>query len=356
MLLQLAALQEPRGSSRWPFWIVGGLLTLAVLFGSGGSAAPVPKSAAKKDAKKDEPKKSDDDKEIDELVEEMTKGLPAGTDPAAAKRMRAQMRQNLMQMPAEQRKNILAMRRRLNQAQAVPPPAQPGVAMFPGMFGQRHDARLGARVEPPSATLTDQLDLPKGQGLVLRELLPDSAAAKAGFKPHDVLMELNGKAVPNRIEGLANMLADIKPDATVEVVVVRKGKKETIKDIKLPEAKPGPFGFGAGNFPQPPVAFPQAPAAFPQMPGFGGAQSVLTTMTRTQDRLTLRHQEGSLIITLTGRTADGKAKIKDIRVQDGVRSEQYESVDKVPEQYRDKVKNLIEMSEKGSVQIEIKSK
>ena len=364
MLLQLTALWEPRRLSRWSLWIAGGLLTVAVFYTGDGFTAPVPKSAAKKDAKKDEPdkegtnkaepKKSDADKEIDELVEEMSRGLGAGTDPTTAKRMREQMRQRVMQMPAEQRKNMLAMRRRLNQAQVPPaPPVPPAVPVFPGFGGQRQEPRLGARVEPPSATLTDQLDLPKGQGLVVQELLPDSAAAKAGLKPHDILLELNGKAVPNRAEGLAGLLTDIKPDATVEIVVVRKGKKETIKDVKLPEANPAQPGFAPGGFPQ--GGFPQPPAAFPQMPGFGGAQSVVTTMTRTQDRLTLRHQEGSLIITLTGRVADGKPKVKEIHVQDGFRSEQYDSVDKVPEQYRDKVKNLVEMSEKSSVQIEIKS-
>ena len=41
-------------------------------------------------------------------------------------------------------------------------------------------------------------------------------------------------------------------------------------------------------------------------------------------------------------------------MQDGNKTEKYESADKVPEAYRDKVKNLVEMSEKGSVKIEIK--
>ncbi len=78
-------------------------------------------------------------------------------------------------------------------------------------------------------------------------------------------------------------------------------------------------------------------------------------MFRTPERFTLRHQEGNLIITLTGKVADGKAKVNEINVQDGLQTFKYESLDKVPQQYHDKAKNLIEMSEKGSARIEIKT-
>ena len=81
----------------------------------------------------------------------------------------------------------------------------------------------------------------------------------------------------------------------------------------------------------------------------------MTSVFRTNDRFTTRHQEGNLIITLTGSVADGKATLSEIHVQDGTQSNKYESVDKVPERYRDKVKNLAEMSEKGQVKIEIKN-
>lgn len=219
-----------------------------------------------------------------------------------------------------------------------------------------HNARLGVFVEPPSNTLAEQLDLPKGQGLVVRQVLPDSAAATAGLKPHDLLLELDGKVVPNRVEDLTRLLAALKPDTTVEVMVLRKGKKESIKDVKLPEAKALSPGFPQAGFPgagQPQVGLPQ-PLLGLQAPGIGGAASVVTTLIRTQDNFTLRHQEGNAVITLTGQTADGKPKIKQIQVQEGLRFEQYESVDKVPEKYRDKVKNLIELSEKGSLKLENK--
>ena len=358
-----------RRPRRWPFCTLGGLLASVVFVAGIGVAAPVPvrkDEPTKKLADKDEPKKTDADKELDELVEEMTRNMPPGMDAAIAKRMRDEIRQKLGNMSAEQRKNMVNMMRGRNPAFVVPG-AGINLPMPPGFGGAHPDGRLGARLEPASATLADQLDLPKDQGLVVREVQPDSAADKAGLKTHDVLLELNGKPVPNRVDGLARLMAGIKADATVEVVVLRKGKKETIKDVKLPEAKETPAGFAPGGFPVVPGGFPpglpQPPAGgFPQPPGvdafppFGGdGRAVVTTVIRTTDRFTLRHQEGSLIITLTGATADGKAKIKTIHVRDGAQTEKYDSVDKVPEQYQDKVKNLIEMSEKSSARIEIKS-
>jgi membrane-associated protease RseP (regulator of RpoE activity) len=237
------------------------------------------------------------------------------------------------------------------------------------------EGRLGVMLDRPDSTLAEQLDLPKGQGLIVTQVAADSAAAKAGIKSHDILLELNGKTVPNDTRELMKILADIKPDKPVDAVVLRKGKKETIKGLSLPEAKPGadlnPLGGfpPAGRFEIPNPAVPLLPPGggnfLPVIPPnagggiaigrFGSGATVMTTTFRTNDRYTTRHQEGSLIITVTGTVADGKAKTGEIQVQDGTKTEKYETVDKVPEAYRDKVKNLIEMSEKGNAKIEIKS-
>ena len=55
--------------------------------------------------------------------------------------------------------------------------------------------RLGVQFAKPNATLVEQLGLPKDQGLVLRHIVTDSAAAKAGLKNHDILLEFGGKKV-----------------------------------------------------------------------------------------------------------------------------------------------------------------
>jgi beta-lactamase regulating signal transducer with metallopeptidase domain len=210
-------------------------------------------------------------------------------------------------------------------------------------------AHLGVQLAPPGPTLADQLDLPRGLGMVVVAVVPDSAAAKGGIKPNDVLLMVAGKQVMDEPGSIARILASLKPGAPFEVVVLRKGKKETLKGLTLAEVRKREVrqqpriiqGYG-----------------FPQ----GGIQvigqrnhSILTTVVRTGDKFTTRYQEGNLIITLTGTVADGKAKVGHIYVQDGSgQPVQCDSLDKVPEQYRGKVKNLVEMSEKGQVQVDVK--
>ena len=100
-------------------------------------------------------------------------------------------------------------------------------------------------VEKPSDALAEQLDLPKDRGLVIQHVAPGSAAAKGGIKVNDILVEVNGKPVPSDIQELVKILDAVKADEAVEVVVVRKGKKETLKGLTLSEAKrPTTFLYG----------------------------------------------------------------------------------------------------------------
>ena len=349
--------QLARGCPRWWTLTAGmGLLSLAVIT-SGISlearaditaidktADTVPDSV-KEAAKKDQPTKKKDDptkKEgIDEPNDFKLAPIPIeGLDPEQARQFQDKMRQ--MQ---EHMTRSMQMR------------GQQGFG-----FAFRSGGRLGARVQAPTDALIEQLDLTKGQGLVLEQIEPKSAAEKAGLKSHDILLELNGKAVPSDAAKFVTMIDEIKADSAVDAVVLRKGKKETVKGITLPEKKAQqdpfkPFGFTAEMNPLPPL--PGLPGTqqfgFQVQPPGAVQRSVITTNFRTDDRFTTRHQEGSLVVTVTGKVADGKAAVSQIKIQDGGESKTYESVDKVPEQYRDKVKNLVETNEKSNIKIEIKT-
>jgi hypothetical protein len=352
------------------WWLTGtaGLLSLTVVMAGVGLRA-----GAQESPKKDAPKKEEPDKIVPKKgsaprtevpaapdFDDLLRNLPQGVDPQQMQRMQQQMRRMMEQM-----------RNQFPQA---------GFQGMGGAFGRGREMRLGARVDQPSAVLTDQLDLPKGQGMVIEDVVSDSAAAKAGIKSHDILLELNGKPVPSDPREFMKEVHELKADTPMEAVVLRKGKRETIKGLSLPEARAGAeFGFPQGGFqgfqgravaPAPPQLpgfqaggapanpFPGG-AGFPGGPGFqaapGGARGgVMTTIFRSGDRFTGRHQEGSLVITVTGTVSGGKAAVRGIQVQDGRETNRYESVDKVPEEYRDKVKELVQMSEKGAAKVDIK--
>jgi hypothetical protein len=100
----------------------------------------------------------------------------------------------------------------------------------------------------------------------------------------------------------------------------------------------GQFGLGGGNF-----------------QGLGQVdKGVLTTNFRSHDGFVTRHQEGSLVITITGTVTSGKVKVSQVKIQDGGQTDKYDGLDNVPEQYQDKVKNLVEINEKSNISIEIK--
>ncbi len=136
------------------------------------------------------------------------------------------------------RKELAELRKEMS---ATPRPLQGlrNLEVFPGGVRMgRTDGRLGVMVERPGDALADQLNLKSGKGLLVTDVVPDSPAAKAGLKPHDVLLQFDGKDVPDEPFEFARMINDVKADTAVELVLLRKGKQETVKDVKLPEARP----------------------------------------------------------------------------------------------------------------------
>src|SRR5205823_13183685 len=96
-------------------------------------------------------------------------------------------------------------------------------------------------------------------------------------------LELGGKSVSSDAQEFRKQLGEIKANSPVDAVVLRKGKKESVKGISLPEAKneagfglPGVDfgGLGIPNLPEFPVPprIPNGPnnrVPRPIMPGVG---------------------------------------------------------------------------------------
>jgi membrane-associated protease RseP (regulator of RpoE activity) len=194
------------------------------------------------------------------------------------------------------------------------------------------ESRLGAKLGEPSAALIDQLDLPKGQGMVLQEVGPNSPAAKAGLKANDILLEVDGKPVSTAKGEFDRTLADVKADQAVEVVVMRKGKKETLKGLKLPEA--------ARAVPAPrPKLLPN----LPRLPGGLGLLGGVTTVARNNDEFTTKHVADGVTFVVKGTIDQGKAEASEITIDDG-KASTYAGLDKVPAEHQETVKKLIQLS------------
>lgn len=339
----------------WRLGLVGGLLSLVVLLAgvtwqARATAAETPKKAEKKEEKKAEPKPLNPTltpglQNLDEVLKSFR---AVGMNDDQLKEAEKQMR--------EGQKRLLKMMQQLQQRglPAMPPmpmviPAMPGgLWAVPGGVGtpSRLEPRLGAQVRKPSATLADQLDLPKNQGLVLEEVGPNSAAAKAGLKQHDILLELKGKAVSSKPEELIKALEGIKPTDAVDAVVLRKGKKETIKGLTLPEVKTQVQGLGRAGFP----GFP-APQAL-RLGGIGLVGS--TSISRNNDDFTAKNTSGNVTITLKGKIVQGKAVVSEVKIDEGQgKAKTYESLDKVPADYKATAKKLAEMSGGARIQLQL---
>ncbi len=90
--------------------------------------------------------------------------------------------------------------------------------------GEKH-YRIGLQLAEADDTLRSQLRLAAGEGLVVTEVVADSAAAKAGIQKNDVLTKLDGKRL-TKIEAVNAQIQEIK-DRQVTLSFFRGGSETT---------------------------------------------------------------------------------------------------------------------------------
>ena len=86
---------------------------------------------------------------------------------------------------------------------------------------------LGVSLEPINDDLADSLGLPHNRGELVQVITDDSPAGRAGLKPGDVIVSVNGREVTNE-QTVSFIVANIAPGESVPVVVVREGRQMTI--------------------------------------------------------------------------------------------------------------------------------
>ncbi|HEY5078559.1 MAG TPA: Do family serine endopeptidase [Opitutaceae bacterium] len=87
---------------------------------------------------------------------------------------------------------------------------------------------LGVVAEPITADVAEQVGLPKdAKGVIVTETSQDSPADKAGIKPRDVILSVNGKPIENHDE-LRLTISQMPPGTKVALEVSRDGKTMTV--------------------------------------------------------------------------------------------------------------------------------
>jgi len=86
---------------------------------------------------------------------------------------------------------------------------------------------LGVVPQDLTEDLAAAFNIEEGKGVVLSQVTEDSAAAKAGLKAGDIVLEFRGTPIESAAQ-FRNLVASGRPGDTVELVVLRNGERMTI--------------------------------------------------------------------------------------------------------------------------------
>jgi serine protease Do len=94
--------------------------------------------------------------------------------------------------------------------------------------GSVRRAYLGIILQPIDKELSNALNLPNQEGVLISEIVKDSPAAKGGLLQGGIIVQCNGKPIKN-VNKFRNDIALMNPGSTVELKILRNNKQQTLK-------------------------------------------------------------------------------------------------------------------------------
>lgn len=94
----------------------------------------------------------------------------------------------------------------------------------------QHATMLGVHVRRPSATLRSHLRIDDGMGMVVEQIVADSAAAEAGIQKEDVIVALDSQQLVNE-EQLTTLVRNLAAGDVVQLQLFRQGEKRTVQVV-----------------------------------------------------------------------------------------------------------------------------
>lgn len=95
---------------------------------------------------------------------------------------------------------------------------------------------IGASFEPVTAQIAEALGMARPSGALVANVAPDGPAQKAGLKPGDVVLALNGAEIEH-VDALGYRLSTQPLNSTVRLDILRKGIEDeiSVKLVRTPE-------------------------------------------------------------------------------------------------------------------------
>lgn len=177
---------------------------------------------------------------------------------------------------------------------------------------------IGAGFEPVTAQVAEALGMARPSGALVGAVAPDGPAAKAGLKPGDVVLKINGTNVEH-VDALGYRLATSPIDSTVKLNVLRQGKETemSVTLIKTPADAPGvaqtianesPFGGAKVSTLSPALA--QRLRLPPDVKGVA-----IVEIERGSPAANLGFMPGDIIQSVNGQDIDTPARLSDVSGQ-----------------------------------------
>ncbi|SEA40686.1 serine protease Do [Desulfuromusa kysingii] len=137
--------------------------------------------------------------------------------------------------------------------------------------------RLGVLIQDLTKELAESFEIDQRDGILIAQVLEDSAADKAGLQQGDVILQLDGSKV-DKVATFRNKIAMTRPGTQVEFVVLRDGKKKKIKaTIGLLEADENGHPISSDNLPELGMKLQKLTPELAAQFGYDNADGVLVT-------------------------------------------------------------------------------
>ncbi len=97
-------------------------------------------------------------------------------------------------------------------------------------YGRVRRSLLGIGGSDVTEDMAPFFGLDEASGIIVNEVIPDTAAVEAGLQFEDIILELNGEPVSS-YAAFRNRVASSPPGAELELEIIRDGERKTIRAI-----------------------------------------------------------------------------------------------------------------------------